>query len=384
MGLGNAQGDDLMKKTGRKMTKKISDDISPAVQDTGLSSLSPAFLEDLRHLITETRSAVAVTVNAGMTLLYWRVGVRIRREILRDERAGYGEQILHALSAKLRAEFGEGFGFRNLFNMIRFAGAFPDEQIVRSIIPSLSWTHLRQIIYIEDTLKRDFYVEMCRIELWSTRTLQQKMDSMLFERTALSKKPELLAQQELSRLREEDRMTPDLVFRDPYILDFLRLRDTYSENDLESAILREMEMFLLELGVGFSFVARQYRMVIGNEDFYLDLLFFHRKLHRLIAVELKIGQFKAAHKGQMELYLRWLEENAKETGEDPPLGLILCAGADQEQIRLLQLDKSGIHVAEYLTELPPREVLEQKLKAAVANARERLAARGKGECGRDN
>jgi len=368
-----------MKKTGRKITKKIGDDISPALQDTGLSSLPPAFLADLRDLITETRSAVAVTVNAGMTLLYWRVGVRIRREILRNERAEYGEQILHALSAKLRAEFGEGFGFRNLFNMVRFAEVFPDEQIVRSIIPSLSWTHLRQIIYIEDPLKRDFYVEMCRIERWSTRMLQQKMDSMLFERTALSKKPELLARQELSRLRQEDRMTPDLVFRDPYILDFLRLRDTYSENDLESAILREMETFLLELGVGFSFVARQYRMVIGNEDFYLDLLFFHRKLHRLIAVELKIGQFKAAHKGQMELYLRWLEENAKETGEDPPLGLILCAGVDQEQIRLLQLDKSGIHVAEYLTDLPPREVLEQKLKAAVAIARERLAERGKEE-----
>ncbi len=379
MRLGNTQGDDLMKKTGKNLTKKTGDDISPALQDTGLSSLTPAFLDDLRHVITETRSAVAVTVNAGMTLLYWRVGVRIRREILRNERAEYGEQILHALSAKLRAEFGEGFGFRNLFNMIRFAEVFPDEQTVRLIIPSLSWTHLRQIIYIEDPLKRDFYVEMCRIERWSTRMLQQKMDSMLFERTALSKKPELLAQKELSRLREEDRMTPDLVFRDPYILDFLRLRDTYSENDLESAILREMEMFLLELGVGFSFVARQYRMVIGNEDFYLDLLFFHRKLHRLIAVELKIGQFKAAHKGQMELYLRWLEENAKETGEDPPLGLILCAGADQEQIRLLQLDKSGIHVAEYLTELPPREVLEQKLKAAVAIARERIAARKSGE-----
>ena len=349
--------------------------------ETEVSHPEPAsdqkdLLAELRNLITETRSAVAITVNAGLTLLYWRIGVRIRREILGDERAGYGERIVHALSAQLRLEFGEGFGTRNLFNMIRFAEVFPDENVVKSMVPSLSWTHIRLIIYIDDPLKRDFYAEMCRIERWSTRTLQQKVDSMLFERTALSKKPELLARQELSTLRTEDRMTPDLVFRDPYFLDFLGLRDTYSENDLETAILREMERFLLELGAGFTFVARQYRMVIGNEDFYLDLLLFHRKLRRLIAIELKIGHFKAAYKGQMELYLRWLEQHEKEISEEPPLGLILCAGADQEQIRLLQLDKSGIHVSEYLTDLPPREVLEQKLKAAVQAARERLAAQG--------
>lgn len=198
---------------------------------------------------------------------------------------------------------------------------------------------------------------------------------MLFERTALSRKPETLAQQELSALREEDRMTPDLVFRDPYILDFLQLKDTYSENDLEVAILREIEQFLLELGAGFTFVARQKRMVIGNEDFYLDLLFFHRKLRRLIAIELKIGHFKAEYKGQMELYLRWLEKYEREKGEERPLGLILSAGANQEQVSLLELDRSGIHVAEYLTELPPRELLEQKLKAAVYLSREQLAVR---------
>ena len=268
-------------------------------------------LADLRQLIQETRSAVAVTINAGLTLLYWRIGSRIRREILIEERAGYGERIVHALSAQLQREFGEGFGPRNIFNMIRFAEVFPDEQVVRSLVSALSWTHIRLIIYIDDSLKRDFYTEMSRIERWSTRTLQQKVDSMLFERTALSRKPELLVQQELSALRTENLMTPDLVFRDPYILDFLRLKDTYNEDDLETAILREMEWFLLELGAGFTFVARQYRMVIGNEDFYLDLLFFHRKLRRLVAIELKIGRFKAAYKGQMELYLRWLEQQRK-------------------------------------------------------------------------
>jgi predicted nuclease of restriction endonuclease-like (RecB) superfamily len=342
---------------------------------SGLESAPDELITDIRYLVTEARSAVAATINAGLTLLYWRVGRRIRREVLGNERAEYGEKIVHALSAQLKSEFGEGFGRRNLFNMIRFAEVFPDEQIVRSFAPYLSWTHMRQIIYIDDPLKRDFYAEMCRVERWSTRTLQKKIDSMLFERTALSRKPDVLAQQELSALREEDRMTPDLVFRDPYILDFLQLKDTYSENDLEAAILQEIEQFLLELGAGFTFVARQKRMVIGNEDFYLDLLFFHRKLRRLIAVELKIGHFKAEYKGQMELYLRWLEKYERENGEERPLGLILCAGANQEQVSLLELDRSGIHVAEYLTELPPRELLEQKLKAAVHLSREQFSVR---------
>lgn len=357
------------------MTKKNRIQKQPHVQEYTGPGPDPArdvLLADVRTLIRETRTAVAVTINAGLTFMYWRIGTRIREDILGGKRAGYGEQIVHALSAQLRLEFGEGFTTRNLFNMIRFAEAFPDEEVVQGLVPVLSWTHLRLIMYIDDPLKRDFYAEMCRVERWSTRTLQQKVDSMLFERTAISRKPELLVRQDLALLRSEDRVTPDLVFRDPYILDFLRLKDTCSEDDLETAILREMERFLLELGAGFTFVARQYRMMIGNEDFYLDLLFYHRKLHRLIAVELKIGRFKAAYKGQMELYLRWLEENEKEACEEKPLGLILCAGADEEQVRLLQLDAAGICVSGYLTDLPPREVLEQKLKSAVKEARERL------------
>ncbi|GAJ20496.1 unnamed protein product, partial [marine sediment metagenome] len=179
----------------------------------------------------------------------------------------------------------------------------------------------------------------------------------------------------LAALRGEDRLTPDLVFRDPYFLDFLGLKDTYSEKDLETAILREMESFILELGAGFSFVARQKRITVDNEDYYLDLLFFHRKLKRLIAIELKLGKFKAAYKGQMELYLRWLEKYEKEPGEETPLGLILCAGKASEQIELLQLHNSGIKVAEYMTELPERKLLEQKLHKAVEMARKRLEAR---------
>jgi len=258
--------------------------------------------------------------------------------------------------------------------MIHFAEVFPDEQIVSSLMRQLSWTHFIHIIPFDDPLQREFYAEMCRVERWSTRTLQKKISGMLFERTALSKKPAKLAQQELARLREEDQMSPDLVFRDPYFLDFLGLTDTYSEQDVEAAILRELEAFILELGVGFAFVARQKRITVDGEDYYLDLLFYHRKLRRLVAIDLKLGKFKAEYKGQMELYLRWLERYEQQPDEDSPLGLILCAGKSDEQIELLQLSESGIRVAAYLTELPPRDLLRQKLHEAIRIARARLEA----------
>jgi predicted nuclease of restriction endonuclease-like (RecB) superfamily len=208
-----------------------------------------------------------------------------------------------ALGTQLTAEFGRGFSRRNLFNMVRFAGVFPDPRIVRPLAAQLSWTHFSLIIYLEDPLKRDFYAEMCRIERWNKRTLEKKIGGMLYERTALSRKPEKLSALELKQLREEDKLTPDLVFRDPYILDFLGLKHTYAEKDLEAAILREMEAFILELGVGFCFVARQQRTQIDDRDYYLDPLFYHRKLRRLIAIGLKLGKFEAGDKGQMELYL---------------------------------------------------------------------------------
>ena len=183
--------------------------------------------------------------------------------------------------------------------MVRCAEAFPDLKIVHALSAQLSWTHLRRVVYIDDPLKRDFYAEMCRIERWNTRTLHDKIQSMLYERTALSKKPDQLIAADLKGLRDDDRLSPDLVFRDPYLLDFLGLQDTYAEKDLEAAILREIEAFMLEIGVGFCFVARQKRMQIDGRDYYLDLLFYHRKLRRLVAIELKVGDFEAADKGQL-------------------------------------------------------------------------------------
>jgi predicted nuclease of restriction endonuclease-like (RecB) superfamily len=305
------------------------------------------------------------------------VGQRIRKDILEEKRAGYGEEIVSTLSRELAAEFGNGYSRPNLFRMVRFAEIFPEEQIVSTLSRQLGWSHYVEIIPLKDELQREFYAEMCRVERWSVRTLRQKIAGMLFERTALSKKPTELAKKELAALREEDKLTPDLVFRDPYLLDFLGLKDIYGEKDLEAAILREMEAFILELGIGFTFVARQKRITVGEDDFYLDLLFYHRKLRRLIAIELKLDKFKPAYKGQMELYLRWLERYEQQPGEFSPIGLILCASKSEEQIELLQLGKSGIRVAAYMTELPPRELLQKKLHEAIKLARARLEQENK-------
>jgi predicted nuclease of restriction endonuclease-like (RecB) superfamily len=349
-----------------------------AKRNVGTAASQAALVAELRDLIAATRQTVAQGVNSALVLLYWQVGQRIRTDILGHKRAGYGEQIVHAVSAKLAAEFGRGFTPRNLFNMVRFAESFRDAQTVHALSAQLSWTHLRRIIYLEDPLQRDFYAEMCRMERWNTRTLHQKIQSMLYERTALSKKPDKLIAAELKKLRSDDKLTPDLVFRDPYMLDFLGLKDTYAEKDLESAILREIEAFMLEIGVGFCFVARQKRMQIDGRDYYLDLLFYHRKLRRLVAIELKVGDFEAADKGQMELYLGWLKRHECEPDEAEPLGMILCAGKSDEHVELMDLQKSGIHLASYLTKLLPKKQLVKKLHEAVHLARQRLQARQTG------
>jgi predicted nuclease of restriction endonuclease-like (RecB) superfamily len=333
---------------------------------------APLLLEDLRRMIEEARQGIAATVNAALTLLYWRVGKRINEEILKGERAEYGAEILATLSQDLVRDYGKGFSYSALTRMLKFSDVFPDRKIVATLSQTLSWSHFCELLPLEKPLQRDFYAEMCRIERWSVRTLRQKIGSMLYERTALSKKPEELARIELDALRNEDKLTPDLVFRDPYFLDFLGLTGAFQEKDLEAAILREMEAFILEIGVGFSFIARQKRITLDGDDFYLDLLFFHRRLRRLVAIELKLDKFRPEHKGQMELYLRWLDKYERQEGEAAPIGMILCAGKKQEQIELLELDGASIHVAEYLVELPPRELLREKLHRAIALARERL------------
>jgi predicted nuclease of restriction endonuclease-like (RecB) superfamily len=294
-------------------------------------------LRDIRSLIEESRQQVARTVNLALVWLYWNIGKRIREDVLKEKRAGYGEEIVSSLSRQLAAEYGRGFSRQNLFRMIRFAEVFPDEQIVSSLMTQLSWTHFIYIVQLDDSLKRDFYAEMCRMERWSVRTLRKQIDRLLFERTGVSKKPEELIVRELQALRNDGELTPDLVFRDPYFLDFLGLTGHHDEHDMEQAILRELETFILELGSDFAFVARQKRITVDGEDYYLDLLFYHRRLRRLVAIDLKLGKFRAADKGQIELYLRWLEKHDTQPGEEPPIGLLLCADKSEEHVELLRL-----------------------------------------------
>lgn len=354
---------------GSRLLSKASGEPPKTVDAPQVSTL----VRDLGQMIESARRQVAAAANAALTTLYWQLGHRVLTEVLQGKRAEYGAQIVAAVGRQLEARHGRGFGEKNLRRMVQFAEVFPSAEIVAALLRQLGWTHFTLLIPIEDPLKRGFYAEMCRIEGWSTRMLRRKIDGMLYERTALSKKPEELIRKELAVLREKDELTPALVFRDPYMLDFLELADTYSEKDLESAILREIEHFLLEFGAGFAFVERQKRITLDGDDYYVDLLFFHRRMRRLVAIELKIGDFKPADAGQMELYLRWLDRHERQSSEAPPLGIILCAGKKRETVEYLDLDSRGIHVAEYLTDLPPRKVLEERLHRAIEAARSRLA-----------
>ena len=330
-------------------------------------------VESVSSLVNEARSKLAESLSAGLVLTYWKVGQLVYTAILKEARADYGESIVFEISKKLKLQYGEGFSKSNLFKMIQFYKYFLNENEVLRIAGHLSWSHFVALIALEDPLQRKFYVEMCRIEKWSVRLLRRKIQGMLYERVGLSKKPEETIEKDLKALQNEDVLSTDLVFQDPYLLDFLSLRDTYSEKDLENAIIYELEKFLLEFGTDFCFMARQKRISIGDKDYYIDLLFFHRRLNRLIAVEIKLGGFVASHKGQMELYLRWLDKNERQPQEEKPLGIILCSKKEHDLVELLELSQTGIHVAEYLTQLPPQAMLEDRLHKAILKAKERIA-----------
>jgi predicted nuclease of restriction endonuclease-like (RecB) superfamily len=330
---------------------------------------------ELRTLIASSRQRLAGAVNAELTRLYWSVGQRLASDVLGGERAQYGSQLMARLGQQLAQEFGRGFEAKNLRRMVQFAQAFPETEKVASLMRQLSWTHFLQLIPVKTEDGRWFYAQQCLQARWSVRELRLQIERKAYERS------------EIASVQGPALQTPDektaLVFKDPYFLDFLGLRQGHDEADLEAAILRQLEGFVLELGRGFAFVERQKRMVIDGEDFYLDLLFFHRRLRRLVAIELKLGRFKAGHKGQMELYLAWLNQHERQAGEEPPIGLILCAEASREQVELLQMHQDGITVAEYWTELPPKAELERQLHQALHEARERLARRGVLEGGQD-
>jgi len=337
-----------------------------------MKGITTNLIVEIRQLIEQSRQKVAKAVNSEISMLYWHIGKRINSDILNNKRAKYGKQIVATLSQQLTQEYGRGWGEKQLRHCIRFAETFPDEKIVYTLCRQLSWSHIRLIMFMEDAVKRNFYTEICKLEHLSVRQLRERIKSMLFERTAISKKPEKTIKGDLEQLKKEQKLSSDLVFRDPYVLDFLGLSDKYSEKDLESAILAELQQFIIELGNDFAFLARQKRITIDDRDYYIDLLFYHRRLKSLVAIDLKIGEFEAGFKGQMELYLRYLEKYETVDGEKQPIGLILCTGKNEEHIELMQLDKSNIRVAEYLTSLPPKKLLQEKLHKAIEIAKNKL------------
>ena len=336
-------------------------------------SISATLLKDVSVLIEEAKKHAAVAINTELTILYWRIGTRINGEVLQEKRADYGKDIMNLLAKELTLTYGSGWGIKHLRHCLNFAEIFTDERIVHTLCSQLSWSHIRLLIYMNDPLKREFYIEICKLEHWSVRQLQERINSMLYERTAISKKPEETIKHDLQKLRQENQISPDLVFRDPYLLNFLGLADTYPEKDLESAILAELQRFITEMGTDFAFMARQKRITVDNRDYKIDLLFYHRRLKCMVAIDLKMGEFEAGHKGQMELYLRYLEKYEQVEGENTPVGLILCTGKNEEHVELMQLDKSNIRVAEYLTLLPSRELLQEKLHKAIEMAKNKLA-----------
>ncbi|WP_326984150.1 PDDEXK nuclease domain-containing protein [Chryseobacterium sp. MYb264] len=327
---------------------------------------------DLKELVTKTKSQVAVQVNSAMVVLYWKIGQRINEDILGNKRAEYGKEVIVQISEQLTLEFGSSFSNKNLRKMMQFASVFQDFEIVASLMRQLSWTHFLLLIPISEEVKRNFYIEICKIENWSVRTLKEKINSLLFERTEISKNPEEIINNELKKWSETNVLNPDLVFKDPYFLDFLELKDTFSERDLEEAIIVELQKFISELGNDFAFLSRQKRITIDHRDYYLDLLFYHRKLKSLVVIELKLGELEASHKGQMELYLSYLNTYEKVEGENPPIGLILCSGKNSEHIELMNLEKDNSKVAEYFLILPSEKVLLEKLHRSIEIARNKF------------
>lgn len=329
--------------------------------------------EDVCGIINAARKRVAVYVNSEVCLTKWYVGKRIKEDVLYNQRAEYGKQIVKNLAIRLTEVYGSGWSYGSLKHCLRCAETFSIDEIGYAVRIQFSWTHIRSLMSIEDPLKRQFYMEMCRVEHWDTRTLDAKIDSQLFERTAISRKPEEVIKQELLELKDTNILNPDLVFRSSYILDMLGLSNVFSEKDLESAIVSQMQDFICEMGSDFAFLGRQKRITVDAVDYYIDLLFYHRSLRRLVAIDLKLGKFKPEYEGQMRLYLRYLDKNDRKEGEESPIGLILCSEGNTEHIEYLMLDEnSPIKVAQYYTQLPDKQLLAEKLQRAIAIAKEHI------------
>jgi predicted nuclease of restriction endonuclease-like (RecB) superfamily len=329
---------------------------------------SDLLLKGIQGIIENARGKVAVFVNTETTLLYWQIGKYINDELLQENRAEYGAKILATLSQELTKRYGKGYTYTALTRMCKISKLF-DSEIIATLSQQLSWSHLIELSAIESDTKRDFFTQLCVYERWGVRELREKADTMLFERTAISAKPQQTIKEVLQKLKQERIISPELVFKNSYVLNFLNLPADYSEEELETALINNLQQFILELGTGFAFLERQKRIPIDSVDYHLDLLFYHRRLKRLVAIDLKLGKFKPKYKSQLELYLRWLQKYEMQEGEEKPVGLLLCSEGNTEHIELLMLDEKQIRVAQYLTEFPSKEWFADKLHRALEIAK---------------
>ncbi len=333
-----------------------------------------ALFGDICQIIDGARGRIATYLNTEICLTNWYVGKRIKEDVLYNQRAEYGKQVLKTLSVRLTEKYGSGWSEKQLRHCLRSAETFSEDEIVSATRRQLTWTHIKKLMYIKDPLERQFYAHLCTVEHWDTRTLDEKIDGQLYQRSAISRKPEDVISKELEETKNTNRLLPDMVFRSSYFFDMLGLPDYFSEKDLENAIITQMEAFIGEMGSDFTFVARQKRITVDSTDYYLDLLFFHRELRRLVAIDLKLGKFKPEHEGQMLLYLRYLNQNERKEWEESPIGLVLCSEGNTEHIEYLMLDNdSPIKVAQYYTKLPDKRLLAEKLRKAIAIARENIS-----------
>ncbi|MEI6287268.1 MAG: PDDEXK nuclease domain-containing protein [Bacillota bacterium] len=335
-------------------------------------NIASILYRDIKTIIEDAKMQAVLQVNRALVIAYWNIGKLIKETVVEGDRAGYGKETLKQLGARLSIDYGAGFSEGNLSRMAKLYSCFYEKEILETLSQELSWSHFVEFIKVDDELKRDFYITMCANERWSVRTLRERMNSLLFERTAISRKPDETIRNDLALLKNEHKMTTSLFLKDPYFLDFLELKDNYGEKDIEDAIIMELEKFILEFGNDFAFLSRQKRIQIGGNDYYIDLLFYHRKLRRLIVVELKLGDFMPEYKGQVELYLKYLSKYEKQDNEEAPIAIILCSGKDNDVVELMDLEQDNIHISEYWLKLPPREILQQKLHKAVELAKAKI------------
>ncbi|HRZ42371.1 MAG TPA: PDDEXK nuclease domain-containing protein [Bacteroidales bacterium] len=321
-----------------------------------------SLLIELKSLIEKGKLETISYANSTLTCIFWSIGKRIRAFINESGNLGYGKKVVVNLSIQLTESYGRSFEEKNLRRMIQFSEIYPDFENVVTLSRQLSWSHFVVLLPIKSDQERSFYANLTSTEHLSVRSLRKMIEKKTFHRAAIA---------DMQLPKSEPNIHGH--FKDPYLLDFLKVDQGFLESDLENAVLGKLEHFILELGKGFAFVERQKRMIIDGEDYYLDLLFYNRNLRRLVAIELKIGKFKAKYKGQMELYLKWLNKFEKRPEEESPLGLILCAEKSREQIELLEMHKDGILVAEYWTELLPRKELEIRIQQAFREASDHLS-----------